>query len=106
MGIDGKYGFVSSLWSPKLVVRLNDYEVKPFKLEDGFVWHTDEDGEEVFPVLEGQLTIQLRARDLVCAPGQLFVVPRGVADCPRGRRGEGADPSRQTHSTPETPMAI
>jgi mannose-6-phosphate isomerase-like protein (cupin superfamily) len=32
--------------------------------------------------LHGELTIQLRDRDVVLGPGQLLVVPRGVEHCP------------------------
>lgn len=34
-------------------------------------------------MIEGRLTIQLRDRDVILGPGQLFVVPRGVEHCPR-----------------------
>ncbi len=80
---DRKFGLFSELWSPKLVARLNDYEVKLVRLKGEFVWHTHESTDELFLVLEGQLTIQLRDRDVVLGPGQLFVVPRGVEHCPR-----------------------
>ena len=33
--------------------------------------------------LKGKLTIQLRDRDVVLGPGELFVVPRGVEHCPK-----------------------
>jgi mannose-6-phosphate isomerase-like protein (cupin superfamily) len=35
-------------------------------------------------VLGGQLTIQMRDRDVVLGPRELFVVPRGVEYCPVG----------------------
>jgi mannose-6-phosphate isomerase-like protein (cupin superfamily) len=38
--------------------------------------------DDFFLVLKGTLTIQLRHRDVVLAPGELFVVPRGVEHCP------------------------
>ena len=65
------------------MARVNDHEVKLVKLEGEFVWHTHEDTDELFLVVEGQLTIQLRDRDVVLGPGQLFVVPRGVEHCRR-----------------------
>ena len=34
-------------------------------------------------VLGGQLTIQMRDRDVVLGPRELFVVPRGAEHCPR-----------------------
>ncbi len=64
------------------VARVNDYEVKLAKLKGEFVWHTHEDTDELFLVISGQLTIQLRDGDVVLGPGELFVVPRGVEHCP------------------------
>jgi mannose-6-phosphate isomerase-like protein (cupin superfamily) len=81
--INQKFDMFSEHWSPKLVARLNDYEVKLVKIEGEFVWHTHEDTDELFLVLDGQLTIQLRDRDVTIGPGHLFVVPRGVEHCPR-----------------------
>lgn len=81
--INEKFGLFTEHWSPKLVARLNDYEVKLVKIKGEFVWHAHEDTDELFLVIEGQLTIQLRDRDVTLGPGQLFVVPRGVEHCPR-----------------------
>ena len=78
-----KFDLFSEYWSPKLVARVNDYEVKLVKTKGDFVWHAHEETDELFLVLEGQLTLQLRDRDVVLRPGQLFVVPRGVEHCPR-----------------------
>ncbi|MEV6419607.1 cupin domain-containing protein [Streptomyces sp. NPDC051662] len=72
----------SELWSQKKVAVLNDYEVKLAKLKGEFVWHTHEDTDELFLVISGRLTIQLRDGDVVLEPGELFVVPRGVEHCP------------------------
>ncbi|NED13358.1 cupin domain-containing protein [Streptomyces sp. SID9124] len=72
----------SELWSQKKVAVLNDYEVKLAKLKGEFVWHTHEDTDELFLVISGRLTIQLREADVVLEPGELFVVPRGVEHCP------------------------
>ncbi|MBA2956276.1 cupin domain-containing protein [Nocardioides sp. MAH-18] len=81
--INEKFDLFSERWSPKLVASLNDYEVKLVKIQGEFVWHTHEDTDELFLVVDGRLTIQLRDRDVVLGPGQLFVVPRGVEHCPR-----------------------
>ncbi len=75
-------------WAPKVVARLNDYEVKVVKLEGEFVWHTHEDTDELFLVVAGELTIQLRDGDVRLSAGQLFVVPRGVEHCPIAADGE------------------
>ena len=69
--------------SPKKIAQINDYDVRIVKLQGEFTWHKHADTDEFFLVLGGQLTIQLRDRDVVLAPGELFVVPRGVEHCPR-----------------------
>jgi mannose-6-phosphate isomerase-like protein (cupin superfamily) len=70
-------------WSPKTVARINDYDVRLVKVAGEFTWHRHADTDEFFLVLSGRLTIQLRDRDVVLAPGEIFVVPRGVEHCPR-----------------------
>ncbi|HEV2888478.1 MAG TPA: cupin domain-containing protein [Jatrophihabitans sp.] len=77
-----KLSAFSEHWAPKVVARLNDYEVKVVKLRGEFVWHTHDDTDELFLVLDGVLTIRLRDGDVTLHPGQLFVVPRGVEHCP------------------------
>lgn len=77
-----KLSLFSEHWSPKVVARLNDYEIKVVKVQGEFVWHTHQDTDELFLVIRGELTIQLRDGDIHLTPGQLFVVPRGVEHCP------------------------
>lgn len=80
--IAAKLALFTDRWSPKVVARLNDYEIKLVKLEGEFVWHTHEDTDELFVVVGGDLRIQMRDRTISVKPGQLFVVPRGVEHCP------------------------
>jgi prolyl-tRNA editing enzyme YbaK/EbsC (Cys-tRNA(Pro) deacylase)/mannose-6-phosphate isomerase-like protein (cupin superfamily) len=77
-----RFSLFSERWSPKTVARLNDYEIKVVRLQGEFVWHTHHDTDELFLVIDGRLTIQMRGGDVELGPGQLFVVPRGVEHCP------------------------
>ncbi len=77
-------------WSPKVVARLDDHEIKLVKVDGEFVWHRHDEADELFLVLDGTLTIQLRDGDVRLQPGQLFVVPRGVEHCPVARDGEAS----------------
>jgi mannose-6-phosphate isomerase-like protein (cupin superfamily) len=70
-------------FSPKIIAYLNDYKVYVGKVQGEFVWHRHDETDELFLVLKGRLTIQLRDRDVVLDEGELFVVPRGVEHCPR-----------------------
>jgi len=72
----------SEHWSPRTVAQLNDYDVMVVKVRGDFVWHKHDDTDDFFLVLDGQLTIHLRDRDMTLEPGELFVVPRGVEHQP------------------------
>lgn len=78
-----KFALFAETWSPKIVAQLNDYDMKVVRLEGDFVWHSHDDTDELFLVVDGTLTIQMRDRDVVVRAGELFVVPRGVEHCPR-----------------------
>jgi mannose-6-phosphate isomerase-like protein (cupin superfamily) len=80
--VRGKLAAFSEHWSPKVVARLNDYEIKVVKVQGEFVWHAHDETDELFLVVEGNLTIRLRDQDVALSPGQMFVVPRGVEHCP------------------------
>ena len=63
---------------------MNDYLVKLVRVEGEFVWHTHDDTDELFLVVEGELVIDLEDADSVTmAEGDLFVVPAGVQHRPR-----------------------
>ncbi len=70
-------------WSPHVVGGLNDYKLLVVKVQGEFVWHTHGATDELFLVLRGRLTIQLRDGNVELAEGELFVVPRGVEHCPK-----------------------
>ena len=74
---------ITEPWQPHRLASVNDYDVKVVKLHGEFVWHTHPDTDELFLVLSGELTIQLRDRDVVLGPQDVFVVPKGVEHCPK-----------------------
>jgi len=74
-------------WSPRIVGRYNRNKIFLAKAKGEFVWHSHPDTDDLFLVLEGRLTIQLRDGDIELGPGEMFVVPRGVEHCPRSDEG-------------------
>jgi mannose-6-phosphate isomerase-like protein (cupin superfamily) len=72
----------SDRWSPKIIARMNDYDFKLVKLQGEFVWHDHKDTDEVFIVLDGEMTLHLRDRDVSLRKGEMFVVPQGVEHKP------------------------
>ena len=68
----------SDHWSQRTIGTLNEYEIKLAKLLGEFVCHSHPDTDELFFIVYGTLNIQLRDRDVILRPGEVFVVPRGV----------------------------
>ncbi len=77
-----KFALFSEPWSPKVVGELDDYEIKLVKLQGDFVWHKHDAEDELFLVVEGEMTIQLRDRDVELRAGEFFVVPKGIEHKP------------------------
>ena len=72
-----KFTKFSEQWSPKIVARMDDYEFKLVKLQGEFVWHSHADTDEVFIVLDGEMTLHFRDGDVRLRAGEMFVVPKG-----------------------------
>jgi len=73
-------------WSPRRLASVNDYDVKVFKAQGEFTWHSHPDTDELFLVISGRLVIQQREADggdVELGPGDVYVVPRGIEHCPR-----------------------
>jgi len=82
INIEERFAQFSQTWSPKVVARLNDYQIKLVRLDGEFVWHAHDETDELFLVFDGALTIQLRDGDVALGPGEMFVVRSGVEHCP------------------------
>ena len=80
-----------ALWSPRVVARVNDYDVRIAKVAGEHVWHSHDHTDELFLVLDGELTIALREasgdREVVLPVGSVFVVPRGQQHRPSSAEG-------------------
>ncbi len=83
VNIPAAFAKFNSPWQPHRLASINDYDVKVVKIQGEFVWHTHPDTDELFMVRSGVLTIQLRDRDVVLGPEDVFVVPAGVEHRPR-----------------------
>ncbi len=77
-----KFSRFQDQWSPKIIADLNDSHVKLAKVQGEFVWHQHADEDELFIVLRGRLTIELRDGAVTLGPGELVVIPKGVEHRP------------------------
>ena len=81
-----KFALFDERWSPKLVGGLDDYDIKLVKLEGEFVWHKHDREDELFLVVNGRMSIDLRDRTVDLEQGEFLVVPKGVEHRPRAER--------------------
>ncbi len=72
----------SDHWSPKIVASYNGNDIMVVKVKGEFVWHSHDDTDDFFLVLDGRLKIEMRDGDVVLNAGDLFVVPKGVEHRP------------------------
>jgi mannose-6-phosphate isomerase-like protein (cupin superfamily) len=80
------------IYSPRIVTRMNDYDVRIAHAKGEHLWHTHSDTDEFFLVLDGQFDIALRDADgaehlVQLHEGDVFVVPRGTEHKPSSPGG-------------------
>ena len=70
-------------WSPRIVTRVNDYDIRLARFDGEHVWHVHENTDEFFLVLDGELEIEVEGREpFVLGPQQGVTIPRGVRHRP------------------------
>jgi mannose-6-phosphate isomerase-like protein (cupin superfamily) len=87
INLEAKLATFSEHWSPKIVAAYNGNDIMVVKIKGEFVWHSHLDTDDFFLVLRGNLRIDLRdatgtETHVDLAPGELYVVPRGVEHRP------------------------
>jgi mannose-6-phosphate isomerase-like protein (cupin superfamily) len=80
------------IYSPRIVTRMNDYDVRIAHAKGEHLWHTHADTDEFFLVLDGQFDIALRDADgtertVQLRQGDVFVVPKGTEHKPSSPGG-------------------
>lgn len=73
-------------WSPRVIAEVDDAYVKVAKVKGTLAWHSHDDEDEFFYVLEGTLRIEMEARTVELHAGDAFVVPKGVRHNPVAER--------------------
>ncbi|HEY1478538.1 MAG TPA: cupin domain-containing protein [Gaiellales bacterium] len=74
---------LDEFWSQQVIGEANGSLFKVAKGTGSINWHAHDDQDEVFLVLAGEVTMQLRDGDVELSPGEMFIVPRGVEHCLR-----------------------
>jgi len=80
------------VYSPRIVARMNDYDVRIAHTEGEHIWHVHDDTDEFFLVLDGRFDIAMRDAEgsettVVLRTGDTFVVPKGTEHKPSSPGG-------------------
>ena len=77
INLASKYKRIKEHWSPKIVAEMNDYQFKLAKIKNDFIWHSHEDTDETFIVIEGKISIEFEDETVELSEGEMIVVPKG-----------------------------
>ena len=77
INLASKYNKIDEHWSPKVVAEMNDYQFKLAKIKNDFIWHSHEDTDETFIVIEGKINIEFEDETVELSEGEMIVVPKG-----------------------------
>jgi mannose-6-phosphate isomerase-like protein (cupin superfamily) len=73
---------LTELWSPRVVAEIDDSYVKVAKVHGSLAWHSHDNEDELFLILEGRLRIEMENGTVELNEGEMFVVPKGVRHNP------------------------
>mgnify|MGYP001813655028 FL=1 len=82
VNLDERLSRIPDHWNPRIVGELNGQHVKLARLHGEFTWHSHQDEDELFLVLDGSLRMEIRDEVVVVEPGEFLSVPRGVEHRP------------------------
>jgi mannose-6-phosphate isomerase-like protein (cupin superfamily) len=74
---------VTDRWFNQTLCKVNDSVVRMGVMQGEYHWHKHDNDDEFFYVIGGKFIIDLEGRSVELAPGQGFVVPKGVLHCTR-----------------------
>lgn len=85
-------GSFDEVYSPRIVARMNDYDVRIAHARGEHVWHVHSDTDEFFLVLDGRFDIAIRDPDgrestVELRKGDVYVVPKGTEHKPSSPGG-------------------
>ena len=69
-------------WQPIKVAQYNGNDVMVAKGSGAYAWHTHDNSDDLFLVLQGQVTLEMRDRSILLKVGEMFVIPQGVEHRP------------------------
>jgi mannose-6-phosphate isomerase-like protein (cupin superfamily) len=84
VSLEEKAKEIDKPWSPIDVAHVNDQVVRLAMIQGEYHWHKHTNEDELFYVLKGRVTIQLKDQpDIALDEGEMTVIAKGMEHCPR-----------------------
>lgn len=82
VNIAQKLSLFNEYWQPKIAGVLNGQHVKLVKFKGEFIWHSHENEDEMFFVIKGSFTMQLKGKDIEINENEFIIIPKGTEHRP------------------------
>ena len=82
INLSEKLATFNEYWQPRTIGQFNGHDLMVVKVKGEFVWHSHQNTDDFFMVLQGRISIRMQEGDVELKAGEIFVVPKGVEHCP------------------------
>jgi mannose-6-phosphate isomerase-like protein (cupin superfamily) len=82
INIAQKLALFNDYWNPRIAGELNGQHIKLVKFKGEFVWHKHENEDEMFLVIKGGFTMELRDKAIELKEGEMIIIPKGTEHRP------------------------
>lgn len=102
-------GTLRDVYTPRVVARMNDCDVKVAHVAGEGPWHVHNDTDQCFLVLEGRYDVGLSSHagsiaTVTLEAGDVYVVPKGIVHKPSSSGGATLEINR-SHAAPRSTTA-
>ncbi len=82
INLQQKSSNLKAFWQLKSLGKINNHEVQLIKLQGAYEWHTHEEEDKLFFVVDGILELHFRDQIIELHKNECIVVPKGIENKP------------------------
>ena len=82
INIAEKLDQIHDYWNPRIAAELNGQQIRLVKIKGIFDYHTHENDDEMFLVIEGNLKLDISSKIIDLTAGEFIVIHRGTIHRP------------------------
>jgi|ERR1051325_10399218 mannose-6-phosphate isomerase-like protein (cupin superfamily) len=83
INLSRKFAQFNEYWDPRIAGELNGQHIKLAKFKGEFPWHKHDEEDEMFLVVKGKFTMDLRDKSIELSEGECIIIPKGTEHRPR-----------------------